>query len=100
MCVDYRKLNQRTRKDSFPLPQIDESLDALNGAQWFTTLDLASGFNQVAVEEKNQPRLQLRLAFLNIIKCRLGSVWCASNISATDAKLSSRSNLPIVVSLP
>ncbi len=56
LCVDYRKLNSRTRKDSFPLPCIDESLDALNGAQWFTTLDLASGFNQVAVEEEDKPK--------------------------------------------
>ncbi|CAB3982687.1 Retrovirus-related Pol poly from transposon [Paramuricea clavata] len=54
LCVDYRKLNLRTQKDSFPLPRIDESLDALNGAQWFTTLDLASGFNQVAVEEEDR----------------------------------------------
>ena len=54
LCVDYRKLNSRTRKDSFPLPRIDESLDALNGAQWFTRLDLASGFNQVAVEEEDK----------------------------------------------
>lgn len=45
MCVDYRQLNNRTRKDAFPLPRIDESLDALAGARWFSTLDLASGYN-------------------------------------------------------
>ncbi|KAL7870950.1 hypothetical protein SRHO_G00084470 [Serrasalmus rhombeus] len=43
MCVDYRLLNSKTRKDAFPLPRIEESLDALAGARWFSTLDLASG---------------------------------------------------------
>ncbi|CAB4010089.1 Transposon Ty3-I Gag-Pol poly, partial [Paramuricea clavata] len=63
LCVDYRKLNLRTQKDSFPLPRIDESLDALNGAQWFTTLDLASGFNQVAVEEEDKPKTAFTTPF-------------------------------------
>lgn len=39
LCVDYRQLNSKTRKDAFPLPRIEESLDALCGAQWFSTLD-------------------------------------------------------------
>lgn len=56
MCVDYRQLNSKTRRDAFPLPRIDESLDALSGARWFTTLDLASGYNQVPVAEKDKPK--------------------------------------------
>lgn len=56
MCVDYRQLNSRTRKDAFPLPRIEESLDALSGAQWFSTLDLASGYNQVPVTELDRPK--------------------------------------------
>lgn len=56
MCVDYRLLNAKTRKDAFPLPRIEESLDALAGAQWFSTLDLASGYNQVPVSEKDKPK--------------------------------------------
>ena len=54
MCVDYRQLNSRTRKDAFPLPRIEESLDALSGAHWFSTLDLASGYNQVPVAEQDK----------------------------------------------
>lgn len=54
MCVDYRQVNAKTRKDAFPLPRIEESLDALSGAKWFSTLDLASGYNQVPVAEEDK----------------------------------------------
>ncbi|XP_076740530.1 uncharacterized protein LOC143418699 [Maylandia zebra] len=56
MCVDYRQLNNKTRKDAFPLPRIEESLDALTGAHWFSTMDLASGYNQVPVTEEDRPK--------------------------------------------
>ncbi|KAL7825810.1 hypothetical protein SRHO_G00335480 [Serrasalmus rhombeus] len=56
MCVDYRQLNSKTRKDAFPLPRIEESLDALSGSRWFSTLDLASGYNQVPVTERDKPK--------------------------------------------
>ncbi|GBM68434.1 Retrovirus-related Pol polyprotein from transposon 297 [Araneus ventricosus] len=42
-CFDYRKLNKVMIKNSYPLPRIDDTLDALNESQWFTTLDLKSG---------------------------------------------------------
>ena len=54
LCVDYRLLNSKTRKDAFPLPRIEESLDSLSGACWFSTLDLAAGYNQVPVTEKDK----------------------------------------------
>ena len=55
-CVDYRRLNSATVKDSYPLPRIDDSIDALSGSCWFSTLDLASGYWQVEVEEKDRPK--------------------------------------------
>ena len=56
LCIDYRRLNRVTRKDSFPLPRIEESLDALGGAKFFTSLDLASGYYQVKMADKTGTR--------------------------------------------
>ena len=42
-CIDLWKLNARTIKDTYSLPRIDETLDCLNGAEWFSSLDLKSG---------------------------------------------------------
>ena len=55
-CIDYRKLNDLTVKDSYPLPRIDECLDTLGHAKVFSTLDANSGYWQIPVANKDNPK--------------------------------------------
>ena len=54
-CVDYRELNDRTIKDSWPLPHIADTLDRMAGHEWYSSLDMASGYWQVALRESDKP---------------------------------------------
>ncbi|MCG8034214.1 MAG: retroviral-like aspartic protease family protein, partial [Candidatus Thiodiazotropha taylori] len=52
-CVDYRALNEITKKDSYPLPHIQDCLDALGGSKWFSSIDCQSGYWQVKVNPED-----------------------------------------------
>lgn len=54
LCIDYRKLNSCSTRDAFPLPRIEEALEALGQAKYFSTLDLTSGYWQVEVAEHDR----------------------------------------------
>ncbi|XP_011872774.1 PREDICTED: uncharacterized protein LOC105564750, partial [Vollenhovia emeryi] len=56
MCVDYRELNDNTRSDHYPLPRIDDQIDRLCGAHYFTSLDMASGFHQIPIHAESIER--------------------------------------------
>ena len=55
-CIDYRRLNKLTVKDSYPLPRMDDCLAALGGNLFFSTLDLVSGYWQIPVAEKDREK--------------------------------------------
>ncbi|XP_064475510.1 uncharacterized protein LOC135389384 [Ornithodoros turicata] len=52
-CVDYRRLNKVTRRDVYPMPRIDDALDCLHGASYFSSLDLRSGYWQIPMSDNN-----------------------------------------------
>ena len=56
LCVDYRKLNKMTTPDAYPLPRIDDTLDSLQGCKLFSTMDLASGYFQLELEEVDREK--------------------------------------------
>ena len=55
-CIDYRKLNSVTKKNSFPMPRIDDTLDMLHGKKFFSTLDLAAGYWQIELDEESKEK--------------------------------------------
>lgn len=56
ICVDYRQLNQKTKKDAYVLPRIEEILDCLAGNRYFSVIDMKSGFHQVEILEEHKER--------------------------------------------
>lgn len=60
VCIDFRLLNLKTKMDSYPLPKMEDCIDSLKGAKYFSTLDLASGYLQVPVREEDKHKTAFR----------------------------------------
>ena len=69
-CIDLRKLNNRTINDAYSLPHIDETLDSLQGSQWFSSLDLKLGYGQVKIDEESKPLTVFTLGPLSFYECK------------------------------
>ena len=68
-CIDLRKLNMQTIKDAYSLPQINETLDSLQGSQWFSSLNLKSGYWQVEMDEESKPLTAFTVGPLGFYEC-------------------------------
>ena len=68
-CIDFRKLNSRTKKDAYALPRISEMFDSLHGARWFSCLDIKSAYWQVEVEEADKEKTAFTVGPLGFYEC-------------------------------
>ncbi|KAD4178196.1 hypothetical protein E3N88_26787 [Mikania micrantha] len=63
MCIDYRELNKVTVKNRYPLPRIDDLFDQLQGAKWFSKIDLRSGYHQLKVRDEDVEKTAFRTRY-------------------------------------
>jgi hypothetical protein len=73
-CVDFRALNEKTVKNKFPIPIVDELLDELKGACFFTKLDLRSGYHQVRMHPNDVAKIELRMNALATFQALMNDV--------------------------
>ena len=70
-CIDLRKLNKQTIKDGYLLLCIDETLDSLQGSQWFSSLNLKSGHLQVEMDKESKPLTAFTVGPLGFYECEM-----------------------------
>ncbi|MCG8034660.1 MAG: DDE-type integrase/transposase/recombinase, partial [Candidatus Thiodiazotropha taylori] len=88
-CIDFRKLNNRTIKDAYTLPRIDDTIDTLIGAKFFSKLDLRSGYWQVEMEEQDKEKTAFSVGSLGFFECNR-MAFGLTNAPATFQRLMER----------
>ena len=73
-CIDHRALNHLTVKNSYPLPQIDSLLDQVGDAQYFSAIDLRSGYHQMRIASEDIPKTEFRTNYGHLSSLLLHSV--------------------------
>ena len=68
-CIDLRKLNNQTIKDAYLLPHIEETLNSLQGPQWFSLPYLKSGYWQVKMDKNSKPLTTFTMGPLGFYEC-------------------------------
>ena len=98
-CIDLRKLNNWTVKDAYLLPWIDKTLDSLQGSQWFSFLDLKSGYWQVEMDEESKPLTAFTVGPFGILQVQKNAFWahqCPCNIPEANGDLPRGPQSPLV----
>lgn len=80
--IDYLAVNIITIKDAYPIPRVDDTLDTLVEAQWFSTLDLESMYHQVEMAERERQHFHLVRDFGNLQSCHLACVMLQPHLNA------------------
>ena len=87
LCTDFRQLNNHTVTDSYRLPCLEETLDKLAGAKYFTCLDLKNGYWQIEIEESDKHKTAFSVPGVGFFEYNQDAIWfmqCTSYISTSD----------------
>ena len=101
-CIDFHKLNARTKKDSYLLPKIQEAIESLVGAGCFSCMDLKTGFGQITMDEASKQCTTFTVGRLGIFLVWMHAIWtvqCPCHFSEVNAKLSRGTEPDILLNL-
>ena len=102
-CIDFRRLNSRTKKDAYPLPQMQETMESMVGARFFSTMDLKSGFWQVKMAKDSQQYTAFTMGSMGVYEfLRMPYRLCNAPVDIPEAhtKLPQRAKLDLCPYLP
>ena len=85
-CIDFRRLNEQTEKDSFPMPRMIDTIEMMVGAKIFSSMDLKSGFWQVKMVEESRPYTAFTVGSLGVYEF-LQMLFGLCNVPATFQRL-------------